>query len=116
MREIDALSPYDNYKNKSDKDYLDECFYWPHAGRDTHQKPQPPAGTPPLLFIAQKFDPTTPHSDAQSMAALFRAPLITRKGDGHTLALSGESACVDKQAADYLFNPEAKIEAKMCHD
>lgn len=101
---VDALSSYDNYRPKEDSDYLDACYYWPHAGTDNTALTPPPSKVP-LLFVAQRYDPTTPHKNAVAMARRFHAPLLTRDGDGHTLALTGTSLCVDEQVASFLKTP-----------
>lgn len=113
---VDDLSPFDNYpqRKKTDDDYLDACFYWPFAGKDQFQPPKPNVNLPPLLFVAQRYDPTTPLHNAQKMAKIYQAPLIIREGDGHTLALNAESECVDRLVRDYLFEPDQKIESQSC--
>lgn len=113
---VDQASPYDNYAPLEDDDYLDTCFYWPTNGSDTPAAPKVSDQLPPLLFVAQRHDPTTPHHNAQIMANFFHAPLITREGDGHTLVFSGESSCVDDIALAYLIAPHIKINSQSCHD
>lgn len=110
---VDALSSYDNYRPKDDSDYLDACYYWPHTGTDLITLPV--LNEPlPLLFVAQKYDPTTPYRNAVMMAKHFDAPLITRDGDGHTLVFTGESQCVDNQAAAHLLAPNQAQKSRVC--
>ncbi|MFB2589107.1 alpha/beta hydrolase [Acinetobacter sp. c1-l78] len=111
---VDGLSPYDNYKAKKDEEYLDACFYWPNQGKDTYAIPKAPENLPQIIFVAQKYDPTTPWVNAQNMAKWFNAPLITRNGDGHTLVLTGESDCIDKAVVDYLLDPNKKVNSREC--
>lgn len=113
---IDDLSPFDNYpqRKKSDDEYLDACFYWPFAGKDQFPTPKPAENLPQLLFVAQRYDPTTPLRNAENMAKIYQAPLIIREGDGHTLALNAESECVDEIIVDYLFDPQKKIASQSC--
>lgn len=40
------------------------------------------------------------------MADAFKSPLVTLEGYGHTVALSGESLCVDQSVVGYLMNPD----------
>lgn len=107
MRELDDLSDYDNYKPKTDDDYLDACYYWQDIalGTDILTPPKPKDGTPKLLFIAQTGDPATPYQNAVNMAKFFDGFLLTIDGDGHTLTFSESSECVDKYAIEYLLNP-----------
>ena len=105
MRAVDALADYDNYRPRSEADLLDECYYWPHAGNDD-LSPPPPAPAHSVLLVAQTGDPATPYANAERMAAHWRAPLLTRDSDGHTLALAGVSRCIDERVLAYLRQPE----------
>ncbi|ENB4810386.1 alpha/beta hydrolase, partial [Escherichia coli] len=58
-----------------------------------------------LLFVAHKYDPTTPWINARKMAEKFSSPLLTINGDGHTLALTGVNLCVDKAVVRHLITP-----------
>ncbi len=111
---VDALSPYNNYRKRDDDYYLDACYYWQQVGSDSLAVPVVADSLPQILFVAQKHDPTTPYQNAVRMAKLFNAPLITRDGDGHTLALTGESACVDDSTVQYLKSPTTPIYSKSC--
>ncbi|BEM46483.1 alpha/beta fold hydrolase (plasmid) [Serratia marcescens] len=78
---------------------------------------QRPANVPrlaQLLFVAQRYDATTPWNNARAMATLFNSPLVTLEGDGHTLALSGTNLCVNKAVVNYLMNPEKKLSDSTC--
>lgn len=111
---VDELSPYNNYRPRDDDYYLDACYYWGQVGTDSTKPPVLSDALPQLLFIAQRHDPTTPYQNAQRMAKLFNAPLITREGDGHTLALTGDSLCVDNSVAKYLKSPTTPIHSQTC--
>jgi pimeloyl-ACP methyl ester carboxylesterase len=67
------------------------------------------------LFITQRYDPVTPYRNAREMASSFKSPLITREGDGHTLALTGVDSCVDDVVVDYLLSPKKPRRDKSCH-
>ncbi|UOO81699.1 alpha/beta hydrolase [Uruburuella testudinis] len=114
LRQIDAASRFDNYRVKSDEALLEPCSYWPHPGTDTAHTPQPDSKLPKLLFVAQTHDGTTPYRNAEKMAKAFNSHLLTRNGNGHTLALQGLSACVDKQVAAYLRHPAAFKQTQLC--
>ena len=95
-------------------DETDSCQGWPSNGLDKMRQPQVSAALPHLLFVAQRHDPTTPWLNALRMAALFRSPLLTREGDGHTLALEGVDSCVDKAVMDYLAEPASVVADITC--
>ncbi|MCP2040841.1 pimeloyl-ACP methyl ester carboxylesterase [Neisseria sp. HSC-16F19] len=114
MQAVDALADYDNYRPRSEADLLDECYYWPHAGNDD-LSPPPPAPAHSVLLVAQTGDPATPYANAERMAAHWRAPLLTRDSDGHTLALAGVSRCIDERVLAYLRQPESGA-AHTCAD
>ncbi|WP_408952137.1 alpha/beta hydrolase [Lysobacter sp. Hz 25] len=98
---IDAASPFDN--SEPDDDSI--CKLWPFPGTDVAHIPVRHKDLPPLLFVAQRHDPTTPHANARKMATFFRSALVTREFDGHTLALSGLDHCVDEAVVAYLLAP-----------
>lgn len=93
---------------------LEACDFWPYPGQD---KPHTPVVSPalsPLLFVAQQYDPVTPYRNALAMSAGFKSPLVTREGDGHTLALTGMDSCVDEAVVDYLLLPKKVRHDKNC--
>lgn len=90
------------------------CDTWPFKGKIQPHTPAVSAELPPLLFIAQKYDPATPYAGAEAMAKAFNSPLITVEGDGHTLALSGLNLCVDDAVIDYFIDPKAFTGSKRC--
>lgn len=105
-------SKFDRYKVGQEEN--DICEGWPSNGLDKMRQPQVSAELPHLLFVAQRHDPTTPWLNALRMAALFRSPLLTREGDGHTLALSGVDSCVDQAVIDYLADPASVVADITC--
>lgn len=90
------------------------CDTWPFKGKLQPHTPAVSAELPPLLFIAQRYDPATPYAGAEAMAKAFNSPLITVEGDGHTLALSGLNLCVDDAVIDYFVNHKAFAGSKKC--
>ncbi|MCV5283723.1 alpha/beta hydrolase, partial [Escherichia coli] len=46
-----------------------------------------------LLFVAHKYDPTTPWINARKMAEKFSSPLLTINGHGPTPALPPPPPC-----------------------
>ncbi|WON78610.1 alpha/beta hydrolase [Serratia sp. UGAL515B_01] len=93
---------------------LDTCDFWPYPGKDKPHVPVPAAALPPLLFVAQRYDPITPYRNARQMSAAFNSPLITREGDGHTLALTGINRCVDEAVVNYLLMPKKSRHDRSC--
>lgn len=111
----DALAnafPAINFDNGR-SDSPDFCELWPiHSDLNKTRLKNTvlPSG---LLFIAHKYDPTTPWINARKMAEKFSSPLLTINGDGHTLALTGVNLCVDKAVVHHLITPQ-KIENIYC--
>lgn len=91
------------------------CDQWPFTGKVRAHVPVISNTLPQLLFVSQRFDPTTPYRNAVKMSAYFRSPLLTRKkGFGHTLALTGEDTCIDNQVMDYLRSPDKDRQDASC--
>lgn len=104
-KRIDAQSTWDNHRQPTKEELLDACYYWPIAGSDSPHAPRLKPNAPTLLLVAQTNDPATPYRNALAMQQYLNAALLTRKGDGHTLALSDLSRCVDEHVVDYLIDP-----------
>lgn len=103
-----------NYQPYIEEDALELCNLWPWKNSVHAKRPVNVPDLPQLLFVAQRHDPATPWHNARAMATLFRSPLLTLEGDGHTLALTGENLCVDNTAVDYLINPDKKLNDIVC--
>jgi len=92
-------------------DYL-RCGPWP-----VEPEPLGPItaqGAPPLLLVSTTGDPATPHAGAVAVAGrLASATLLTREGDGHTIALQGD-ACVDAAVLRYLVSLELPAGGARC--
>lgn len=110
---IRAASPFTNYL-KVQASGLGLCDLWPMRGTLKAHVPVAAPGLPPLLFVGQRFDPTTPWVNARQMATWFKSPLITREGDGHTLVLNGIDRCVDEAVVAYLLAPREVNADKTC--
>ena len=113
-QQIREAFPATNFQPQ-EADPVELCDLWPwksdfHARRPTTAPP-----LPQLLFVAQRYDPTTPWQNARNMATKFKGSLITLEGDGHSLALIGDNECVDMTIVDYLNSPEKKQDDKTCH-
>ncbi|MCD9134415.1 alpha/beta hydrolase, partial [Escherichia coli] len=85
-----------------DADSVGLCDLWPWKSNFHVRRPASVPALPQLLFVAQRYDPTTPWQNARNMATKFKGTLITLEGDGHSLALIGDNECVDKAIVDYL--------------
>ncbi|MBH3429139.1 alpha/beta fold hydrolase [Pseudomonas alkylphenolica] len=112
-QEIGAAWPFTNYM-AAEEWPLEMCDLWPFQGTFHAHTPVVSPMLPPLLFVGQRYDATTPYVNAQQMAKVFRSPLITREGDGHTLVLHGIDRCVDEAVVDYLLMPEEGAGDKTC--
>lgn len=107
IKRVDALLTWDDFRKFTDKEIVDTCYYWPIAGSDIPHVPKLSPSAPPLLLIAQTDDPATPYINALAMQKYLNSVLLTRNSDGHTLALSDLSSCVDNQVVDYLIDPNS---------
>lgn len=110
---IRAASPFTNYQAMQASG-LELCDLWPWRGTLSAHVPVAAPNLPPLLFVGQRFDPTTPYINARQMAYWFKSPLITREGDGHTLVLNGIDRCVDEAVVNYLLAPRENSADKTC--
>ncbi len=106
IKRIDARLTWDDYRKFDDEEILDACYYWPVKGSDVPHIPKLAASAPPLLLVAQTNDPATPYINAVAMQKYLNSMLLTRRSDGHTLALADLSSCVDNQVVDYLIDPK----------
>lgn len=97
-----------------DADSVGLCDLWPWKSNFHVRRPASVPALPQLLFVAQRYDPTTPWQNARNMATKFKGTLITLEGDGHSLALIGDNECVDKAIVDYLNTPEKRQDDKTC--
>lgn len=112
--QVAQASGFADYQPISDEASPDVCSLWPYPGKDVAHIPKPSPLLPKLLFVAQTYDATTPYQNARDMASWFNSPLITRRQDGHTLALTGMSECVDASVVDYLLDPSRETGDKAC--
>ena len=104
--------PAINYKN--DNVDVEFCDLWPWNNNVHDKRPALPPQLPPLLFIAHRYDPTTPWQNAKNMANYYGGYLLTVEGDGHTISFSDENPCIDRNVVLYLLFPDAKIEENSC--
>ena len=79
------------------------CATWPVTDDDRFAGPFTARTSTPVLVVGNLYDPATPYSGAQAVAAqLPRARLLTLAGWGHTSL--GLSTCVDGFVARYLID------------
>ncbi len=103
-QKLQEASAFSNYPGKQEWP-RNICDTWPFKGKLQPHTPVASSKLPPLLFVAQRFDPATPYEGAKKMAKDFNAPIIKVEGGGHTLALTGLNQCVDDEVIDYFINP-----------
>lgn len=116
VKRIIAVSTWDSYRKFTNDEMLDACYYWPLTGSDIPHAPKLSTAAPPLLLVAQTDDFATPYINAVAMQRYLKSTLLTRKGDGHTLALFNWSVCVDNEVVNYLINPNKVIKTKAVDD
>lgn len=79
------------------------CATWPVTDEDRFAGPFTARTASPVLVVGNLYDPATPYSGAQTVAAqLPRARLLTLAGWGHTSL--GKSTCIDGYLARYLID------------
>jgi pimeloyl-ACP methyl ester carboxylesterase len=78
------------------------CASWPVRGQDTYRGPWNATTKNPILVLALKHDPATPHANAVRVARrLGNAVLLTQNGYGH-VSFHDPSACVERARVAYL--------------
>ena len=92
------------------------CLDWPATTPPPAPIAGPPAGLPPILVIASRWDPATPPWEADALAkALGTGVVLTRDGVGHT---SGDanvsSACLRGAVVSYSYSLHVPAAGKVC--
>ncbi|MFJ2730610.1 alpha/beta hydrolase [Streptomyces collinus] len=91
------------------------CAPWPAVAADRYRGPWNKPTAHPVLVVGTRYDPATPYSGAQAMAAeLADAHLLTNDGYGHT-ALANPSGCVQAHEARYLTDGTLPPPGTTCH-
>ncbi|MFD6160467.1 alpha/beta hydrolase [Nocardia sp. NPDC060256] len=80
---------------------LDQCTVWPVPNTSEPHRITV-TGLPKVVVVSTTEDPATPYQAGVDLASQLGASLLTYKGNRHTIALSGGSACVDDAVIDYL--------------
>jgi len=77
---------------------------WPVSPRGVFRGPfENPRRAAPALVVGTTYDPATPYIAARVLTEdLGNARLLTMRGDGHTAAFGGNSACIDAAVEAYL--------------
>ena len=87
----------------------DRCAPWAVAASPL--PPEPVASDLPVLLISGWFDPITPPSFAEEVAAhLPAATHIVSRTRGHGIWAQGYDNCVDRIVADFLAEPGAELD------
>ena len=72
-------------------------------------------GAGPILVVSSAVDPVTPHDYAEGMSKqLESASLLTWKGEGHGVALTGKSECATEAVVKFLTTGEAPADGASC--
>ncbi|MGX1365146.1 pimeloyl-ACP methyl ester carboxylesterase [Streptomyces canus] len=89
------------------------CARWPAPNKDRVTKPLTGAGAPPVLVVAGRLDPVTPHHWAENMTrTLDSAVLLTREGVGH--GSYGTNSCVNKAVDAALIHGTHPADGTVC--
>ncbi|MDJ1645277.1 alpha/beta hydrolase [Streptomyces pakalii] len=92
----------------------DACEFWPVQPKTTYPFPEKVDGLPTTLTISITGDPSTPYQAGINLAKTLGGSLLTVKGEQHTIASAGTSACVNKAVAAYLIDLRAPSEESSC--
>lgn len=66
------------------------------------------------LTISITGDPTTPYGGGVTLANTLNGALLTVKGEQHTVAMGGTSACVNDIVSDYIVDLKTPVEGATC--
>ena len=93
------------------------CLDWPVPAQPVAVG-APPAGLPPILVVASRWDPATPPWEAAPLAkALGTGVVLTRDGVGHTSGLSATTnACLRDALTAYLVTLTVPPAGTVCTD
>ena len=92
---------------------LPMCEYWTADSAPNLKLTAKGAG--PILVIGSRVDPVTPHDHSAAMAAqLESATLLTWEGEGHAVAFSRKSTCVDEAVVKYFTAGEIPADGTSC--
>ena len=92
---------------------LPMCEYWTADSAPNLTLTAKGAG--PILVIGSKVDPVTPHDNSAAMAKqLESATLLTWEGEGHAVAFSRKSTCVDEAVVTFFTTGEAPADGTSC--
>lgn len=69
---------------------------------------------PDTLTISITGDPTTPYGGGVTLANTLHGALLTVKGEQHTVAMGGMSACVNDIVSDYIVDLKTPVEGATC--
>lgn len=90
------------------------CVDWPAQAAEAYRGPWNNPTPVPVLVVGNTFDPATPYTSSQAMAAaLADGHLLTVDGFGHTELLN-PSACAQQHIADYLLDGTVPAEGTRC--
>lgn len=90
------------------------CVDWPAQAADAYRGPWDTPTPGPVLVVGNTFDPATPYTSSQAMAAaLADGHLLTVDGFGHTELLN-PSICAQQHIADYLLSGTVPADGTRC--
>ncbi len=93
----------------------DACEAWPDEPTLEHPYAQDvDADLPDTLTVSITGDPAAPYEAGVTLADRLDGALLTVEGERHTIAMSGESPCVNQVVVDYLVELETPAEGASC--
>ena len=92
---------------------LDDCAFWPVPNSSMPHEISVD-GLPKIVVVSTTQDPATPYQAGVDLARQLDGSLITFDGTQHTVALTGESDCVDDAVIAYLKDLTVPAEGLRC--
>jgi pimeloyl-ACP methyl ester carboxylesterase len=90
------------------------CVDWPAQATEAYRGPWNTPTPVPVLVVGNTFDPVTPYTSSQAMAAaLADGRLLTVDGFGHTELLN-PSTCAQQHISDYLRDGTLPADGTRC--
>ncbi|WP_211352335.1 alpha/beta fold hydrolase [Nocardioides albertanoniae] len=99
---------------ESVKGARDGCEAMPGKTEITYPYAQNINGLPETLTISITGDPTTPYQGGVTLADTLGGALLTVEGEQHTVAMAGQSPCVNDVVSDYVVDLEVPDKGATC--
>ncbi|MCC5669598.1 alpha/beta hydrolase [Nostoc sp. CHAB 5784] len=103
-RKVAEVNPFVDSGQKFEGVTRDSCEFWPTEPTLGLPYADDVKGLPATLIISITGDPVTPYAAGTSLTKSLGGTMLTVEGEQHSVAMPGQSACVNKIVADYLID------------